>query len=178
MIIFHRLSLQDFDYKIPPSLGQVERKCYDLDLWPKTWFKVTTCPLPTGTLWVKFDSDKAGMGVGGMNNGQPSCIKLQTDRQTVGEYTSNHKAPAEHNTHLHFLYCIVGLKSNIGVMSMDKNMKWYWIPYFILLNITSGFIQFGSLICVLTFLSHKFLESPSVVPLHAWLTNITCQIKV
>lgn len=83
MIIFHRLSLQDFDYKIPPSLGQVERKCYDLDLWPKTWFKVTTCPLPTGILWVKFDSDKAGMGVGGMNNGQPSCIKLQTDRQLV-----------------------------------------------------------------------------------------------
>lgn len=121
---------------------------------------------------------RLGCRVGGMNNGQPSCIKLQTDRQTVGEYTSNHKAPAEHNTHLHFLYCIVGLKSNIGVMSMDKNMKWYWIPYFILLNITSGFIQFGSLTCVLTFLSHKFLESPSVVPLHAWLTNITCQIKV
>lgn len=63
----------------------------------------------------KFDSDKAGMGVGGMNNGQPSCIKLQTDRQT--------DTPAEHSTHLHFLYCIVGLKSNIGVMSMDKNMK-------------------------------------------------------
>lgn len=70
-----------------------------------------------------------------MNNGQPSCIKLQTDRQTVGEYTSNHKAPAEHSTHLHFLYCIVGLKSNIGVMSIGQkyevilNTLFYFVEY-------------------------------------------------
>lgn len=136
-----------------------------LDLWPRTWFKVTTCPLPTGTLSLIQTRLGWGWGEWIMDNLVASNYK-QTD------------TPAEHSTHLHFLYCIVGLKSNIGVMSMDKNMKWYWIPYFILLNITSGFIQFGSLTCVLTFLSHKFLESPSVVPLHAWLTNITCQIEV
>lgn len=82
VIIFHRLSLQDFDYKIPPSLGQVERKCYDLDLWPKTWFKVTTCPLPTGTLSLIQTRLGWGWGEWIMDNLVASNYK-QTDRQLV-----------------------------------------------------------------------------------------------
>lgn len=47
----------------------MERKCYNFDFWFKIWFKVIICFLFIGILWVKFDLDKVGMGVGGMNNG-------------------------------------------------------------------------------------------------------------